>query len=120
VNTKSKSSLSAEEVCRILAQCARARVRVLQFADLYVRFDDLPGEIQVRGPENVKLPQVQHPDTEISAIQTQTEKQAILQDEIAIRQEQLTQMFIENPLEAEKMLLSGEAEIHEEQYDEEA
>lgn len=74
----------------------------------------------MRAPVSVQPAQAPHPDTEISAIQTQTETEALLSDELAIRQEQLVQMFIENPLEAEKLLLSGEAEIHEECDDEEA
>jgi hypothetical protein len=101
-----KSILTPAEVCAILKACGEAQVRVLKFANLYVQFDK---KVE---PARTAVAEAPAPTTEaeISETNQKIHEDALAQDEQAVRQDQLDQMWIENPLEAERILLAGELE----------
>lgn len=92
--------LTPADVCAILKACGDSQVRVLKFANLYVQFETKA--------QNATEPFTAGPDTEISETNKIIERESLAQDEQAVRQDQLDQMWIENPLEAERILLAGE------------
>ena len=115
-----KLVLNADSICRILESCAKARVARFCISGLSVTFGTPARPEGVPSlPKSTPLPQ-KIPENAISAginHDTQT-KDAIEAEEIRLKQERLEQMFIENPLEAERMLMSGELEENAEEFDE--
>jgi hypothetical protein len=108
-----EKTLSSDEVRAIISICGKSRVAELKFGDLYVRFDT-PVE-QMKQMRGIYIPaadttHLTSTDNEISAIQTNEAQQALERDEIALKEERLAQMFIENPLEAERLLVEGKLE----------
>lgn len=103
-----KFALSSSEVISILSTCRDASVSVLKFRDLYVSFgkqtrlEELQQAIQ-----SVDVTQSPTFAKAIAKIQTQQSQDSLEQDEIELKQEQLAQMFIENPKLAEELLLNG-------------
>ena len=103
-----KNALSSAEVISILSICRDASVAVLKFRDLYVSFDK-PTKLEP-APQVVSNIDLTHSSTvakAIANIQTQQSKESLEQDEITLKQEQLAQLFIENPKLAEELLLTG-------------
>lgn len=99
--------LSVEELCAIIKTCGESGVRVIKFPGFYVSFGPTakPSPLEAPNPaaktdEPVKL----------VAAQTAVAAKAHLLEEIQTREEQLAMMMIENPVEAEKLILAGELE----------
>lgn len=110
VTNNEKSILTAEEVCCILESCRTAKVAVLEFRDLYVKFGAEP----VPAPEpQVAMLDPLTPDKEISAAQEVEAVEALRRDEMKMRLDQLHQMFIEDPVQAEQLLRDGVIEVKE-------
>lgn len=104
--TVEKSFLTPADVCAIIKACGEAQVRVLKFAGLYVRFDKTVENAVVAASPPV-------PEAEISETTQKIHEEALAQDEVRLKQDQLDQMWIENPQEAERLLLAGELEDEE-------
>lgn len=103
-------ALKAEEVCSILKACYESRVRVLKFSNLEVEFlEDVKPQIVVSEPIL--------PDTAMSEDKPdapdlfRVETESLIEREAAdVKQMQLDQMLIEDPLQYEHLLLAGELE----------
>jgi hypothetical protein len=95
--------LSTEEVCLIIKACGESQVSKLKFRDLQLWFGT-----NSKSDGSLVAGSSPTPDTEISEIQTQVSKAAFEQEELDTRDEQVKQMLIEDPYEAEKLLIHGE------------
>jgi hypothetical protein len=96
-----KSHLSATEVCLIIRACSESQVTQLKLGDLEISLGHKAPEPVLTAPT---------PDTAISEIQTQIEKEELVEQEIRLRDDQIKQMLIEDPYEAEKLMIKGELE----------
>ena len=104
--SEKKTLLTSQEVCSIITVCGKSGVSVLKFGDLHVEFDKqiepIAPEPQTGGP--VPPP----PPAPPAEIVDNVAKDSLVSDEIALREEQLLMMLIEDPHEAEKLILQGE------------
>lgn len=91
------TELSADNIAVILKACSESGVMELNFHDLRVIFGRTAKTKEAQ-PELIQAP---------AAVIAEP---APLADEIEARAEQLMQMFIEDPAQAEKLLLDGELE----------
>lgn len=106
MTVKQEKALTPKDIVAILEACGHAQVRVLKFAGLYVEFsrkesspDPDPGVV-------VSAPHV--PVAEITEKQAEQEKKSFLEDELSIREDQLAEMWITDPHEAEKLVINGD------------
>ncbi len=120
IDVELKSALlKAEEVCRIISTCSRSNVSVLKFRDLYVKFGPTP----IRGvkvqnctsespPENFSFaaPDPSAPEAEISENAQRIDTETLERDELDLRETQIQESVITDPLEFEKGLASGDLE----------
>lgn len=102
-------ALSMDDVVRIIEASAKCGVTVLKFRDLKVSFGKptepevvLPGD-----PANNSAAMVEAPTEQ--QLQTQGQN-AFAKSELELREEQLAELAITNPLEFEKLLNQGELE----------
>ncbi len=112
-DNRQENSLTSEQVCLIIEASGKAKVAKLEFRDLYLEFGQVA---QLPTPEVVHMNSfvgqsvnTAHPSTpaaEMADIQTKIAQESLEQDEISVRQDRLMQMLIENPHEAEKMIMS--------------
>lgn len=101
-----KSVLSVADICRILKACGEASVTELKFGDLHVRRDSQsPAAAPSASVEPAPAPP---PTAEIVETQRKESERAQIQAEVTLRQQQLSQMLIEDPLEAERLLSQGD------------
>lgn len=100
--------MTATEVCSILEASSRLHVRVLKFGDLQVEFAPLapeptPAPLPLEGgaTPGAALPVAQHEaqDTE-----------ALLQEELRLREQQVDELILTDPLAAEELIRDGDAE----------
>jgi hypothetical protein len=106
------NQLTADEICRIIKISAKAKVASLKIGDLLVEFseseqahsDRLIQRVEPTTPAEAALSEIEH-DKQM--------QEAIEYEELITREDQLDLMLIENPLEAEKMILNGEVETEE-------
>lgn len=111
-NRSQSKTLAPEEICAIIDACAKNGVATLKFGDL---------EIQ-RGP-TAQLSENPEPPGSIAPtahplnvpVAEMTEKQhaeqnerALLENENALREEQIAELLITDPLAAEKLIAMGE------------
>lgn len=105
--------LKSQEICEIILSSAQNGVTELKFGSLHIVFGKKtePQEISLLPG---KVYGASTPDNEIS---DQTHEQmnidSLEADELRLRDDQLSQMQIENPLKAEQMLLDQELEDDE-------
>lgn len=97
---ESTKRIDPSEICAMIKACGEAKVSVLKYGDLYLCLGE-------RAPV-VKKPATPVPDTEISVTQKNIERESFLKDEQQLRQDRIAQALIEDPLEAERLLMSGE------------
>ena len=111
-----KKSFTAKELCEIIRQCKQDGVTELTLGDLYLSFQPKVVKPQVLP---ITPTSTQPPDAEISAeIQKQSEA-SIEQDALTLRQQQIDELTILNPLLAEQLIAQGELEIDgSDQFDE--
>lgn len=96
------STLNCDEICRIMEACAKNGVLTLQFKDLHLQFGK---------PTKTSTEKIQSPVTGLEVVLKTPEppKQVTLEDEeIAAKEERIAMATIENPLEAEELLMQGE------------
>lgn len=98
-------SLTAVEVCAILKACGEAQVRELKLGNLHVTFRrPASGGVRAEAPPPPA-------DTEISAANPiTTDRRDTVERNILKKEEELSQLMIENPAEYERALLEGELE----------
>jgi hypothetical protein len=102
--------LSCQEIEAIIRLCSQKGVTELNFGNLHLKFG------VINQMENQPLPQATT-DVEISETQHKEQtKQAIEQDEVALKEERLAFALIENPSLAEEMLDDGEL-LSDDQFD---
>lgn len=113
-----KSLLTPEQVCSIIEASGNANVRVLKFADLYLEFGSSakvcvkrnespePHDSQASFWTHSKVEQ--DPTTPVKEMTEPTHQKMsadnLVRDEVAMRDAQLDQMRIENPLLFEQLL----------------
>lgn len=110
--------LKAEEVCRIISTCAKSNVAVLKYGDLYVRFgpNSEPRKKKASKPDAIPEnptatdPDPRTSDTAISENAEEIERETHERDELNLREQQIQESAITNPLEFENMLASGDLE----------
>lgn len=95
-----EKALTVEQIQAIMEQCSKFNVLKLKFGTLNIEFDRptnpnrLDQKIDPVPPETLK----------------KSEEDAILRDEVALRDEQIKEMHITDPLRAEELLLDGKIE----------
>lgn len=110
--TSSMKVENVEEICKILDACSKNGVVVLKYGCLEVRFKGpepsplVPSTLTAPGPE---IP-VESP-AHVTQAQTQVEKEALEEQEIAARHQQVAELLLEDPLRAEEMMERGELEL---------
>lgn len=105
-----KSRLTAPEIHVILKACAEARVRRISMPDLQVEFEPSLGET-VNALSPLAAPA---PEPALSVPHERQNEDALVRDELKLRQDQIQQMMIEDPPEFERLILSGEFEEEDE------
>jgi hypothetical protein len=98
--------LKAEEVCSILKVCAEAGVNEITFRDLNVRFGP-PAETR-RPEQDAESASPSSSETVLSEIAAKIDQETIEEQEIRIREQQLDELRITDPLAYEKLVISGE------------
>ena len=97
--------LTAKGICDILKVCRRAGVQSLDFQELHVKFH-ADGEAKLeRSPSDFVRA------SEMSAVSVSSpvgEDETLVKDEIRLREEQLSQLDMEDPAGYERLVLSGE------------
>lgn len=95
--------MNHKEVCQILKVCVRSNVKELRLGELTVSFFD------PKGPQAEIMPQVVQ-DPESLSKMNNIDKSTRETLEYRLKQDQLEQMAIEDPVEYEKLQLSGDLE----------
>jgi hypothetical protein len=93
--------LKPSELCDVLKACHDAKVRELKFKGLHVIFAPAEMGSAIQGDLTTEV------TTALGAVKL-LEREANEKDELALREEQLALMRIENPAEYEAMLSAGE------------
>ena len=103
-----KKFLTGSEIESIIQSCAKANVRVLEIHGIRLEFG---AGVPSSPPQPAQVSSEPAPSE--AAISEKHEKQsqeALEQDELRLRRDQLALMLIENPVEYEKLVASGELE----------
>lgn len=100
-----KNFPSAEEVCKIVDICARNRVAKLKFGPLLVVFD--PPEWISHTPAPGPATPVQAPENVILEQQNE-EKRSLEEEEINLREQQIAELLVSDPLKAEELMEQGD------------
>jgi hypothetical protein len=109
------SSLSADEVCRIIEACSKANVRILKFAGLKVELAATPAPEITPVPMSELVLEQSSSEAEISEIQRNIISKEVLESaEEELRERQIEDLLITDPLEAERMIQNRELEDEDE------
>lgn len=108
MNLKSgKASLTVDEVCRILDASARTGVSLLKLGDLHVEFGR-------KEPEPSRVPSPLRPDAipaaEMAVLQLKEQNRSTELDELQLREDQIAELLLTDPLAAEEMIRNGDLE----------
>lgn len=96
-------NLTAQEICSIIKECARQGVAEMTYGELHVKFQPL-GERE-EAPAHVPPSQrVRVPAKTLDKI----ESDSLRNDELAVKEDDLAQMLIEDPAQYEKLVLQGD------------
>lgn len=98
-----KNTLSSRDICDILEACAKSKVTSLQFGGLIVSFGT-PAASTI--PNEEKSNAV----TTITEQHETSTRAAIEHDELVLREDQLANALVENPVLFEQMIKDGELE----------
>lgn len=107
VGKDKNNSFTADELCRIIDSCASRGVQSFSLGGLELTFGAEPQFIQPELREvrrGKKLSLAPEPDHE------QNEKDAVEQDELRTKEEQVAMLILEDPQEFERQLADGELE----------
>lgn len=110
-----EKALSCGEVCGILKACGEAKVTKLKFRDLEVEFDQTVAPPALPVAPIVDRPPLSNPVAEITDSQHEKQSKASLeQAEIVLREAQIAELQITDPLAAEELIRNGELEEEDE------
>mgnify|MGYP001558964529 CR=1 FL=1 len=118
-NKNFERQFSEKGLCGIIKSCSEAQVSKFTFGDLTIWVG--PQSETTAQPANVgynhfaQVPQL-NPETELSEIQKLKQSESLLQDELALKEDRLAQMFIEDPVQAERLLLDGAMDEEEPEH----
>ncbi len=103
------NKLSSSEVCLILKECANAGVLELKFGTLSVSFGKSPKGQDILEPrEHVVAPKPAAEMVEVN--HKQQTKESLAQMECELREDQIAELLITDPLEAERLIAEGDLE----------
>ncbi len=104
----------ADEICKIIATCKKCEVSTFELGNLKVVFSSagareaLPLDLQV--PQAASpTPEAQVPGQTIQA-QQRLEEESHEEQAVLLREQQIAEMIIEDPLRAEELMEDGELE----------
>ncbi len=97
-----KNEFSVDDVCRILESCGKFHVAELTLGALSVKFGPTARETTDR---EGNLPAAA---AELAALQENQAQRSLVSDEIRIREQQVAEMPLSDPLLYEEMLARGE------------
>lgn len=109
--TRRKKELEASDVCSILEACVKARVAVLRYRGLEIKF---------RGRLKKRLEEKEVPSNIVAesyAASPESTSAEIRELALDLKKQQLDQMLIEDPSQYESLLASGEIEDEEQNED---
>jgi hypothetical protein len=103
INLSEKFDLTAAAVCDIIQTCARSGVAVLKFRDLEVTFGKLANVDAPLAPE-ASLPEAEISEPKLRELH----EESLNKDVERVREEQLEDLILTNPLEYERLYAAGE------------
>ena len=104
-----KNNLTAVDICSILKTCSVSRVMKLKYHGLEVDFSaSLNEEPTYTNYGNKRLSKKS--EAALSEVQIATAKDSLVNEEFRIKEEQLAELLITNPAQAEQMLIDGALE----------
>jgi hypothetical protein len=127
-----KTTLSPRDLCSILKACGDARVTLLQLGDLHVEFAGPASpapvvEIRTDTLDSKSLRKFMNQASQpisppgLAETQARIAEEALVDDELALREQQIAELHLTNPLLAEQLITQGELEDHGSiEHDEEA
>lgn len=99
--------LTGPEIEGIIQACARANVRSISVGGLHLEFGETTRKVAATEPKVAELTRA--PVTTLTEEEHDEQNKETLElEELRLRQEQLDLMQIEDPLTAERLILSGE------------
>lgn len=121
MHTEVDKKLLSRDITSIIKACGAARVTRFQYGSLTICFGPQPDSVSFDEYRNTyHEPRLTTPEAAISEIQKSQKKEALVRDEMSLREEQFAQMLIEDPFNAEKLLLAGKLDEESDGSDEEA
>lgn len=107
-----RKSLSPNEIRVILEACEKTGVAELAFGDFQVIFGLKPRKIWEESDQSLAQPEPfqshSRPTVGIVGIQENIARKALEDDEIALKEDQIADLLIEDPVELERMVRDGE------------
>lgn len=113
------SQLTAKQICSIIKTSAKVKVRLFSYGDLRLEFGEVSPARDSWPVQNVLPTSPAEAALSDKEHEAQT-KESIFIEELRLKEDTLEQMFIEDPLEAERLIESGELDEddgQEEAYD---
>lgn len=111
-----KSLLSAADIVTILEASRKNGVSKLKFDTLEVFFDASLHD----GPSGAQTVKSEQSAEQIAHTQNEEEKKAIEADEFSVREDQIAELLISDPLLAEELMLQGDLTESEETVEDES
>lgn len=106
------TDLILSKIESILKACATSGVSELKFGPLHVKFGGTPEHV-AEAPSVDLRPTIPAPEIAEAPNHEVMNREALAEDEMLAREERLALLQIEDPLEFEKQLISGEIEPDE-------
>lgn len=95
-------NLTSQEICAIIKECARQNVAEMTYGELHVKFQPLGERVEMHLEPSMK--RVRVPAKTLEKIETE----AIKTGELAVKDDDLAAMLIEDPAQYEKLVLQGD------------
>jgi len=114
--TNVKNGLDSKQVCDIIESCAKSRVVKLKFGDLEIEFaqcgSNQPSILEgMTNPQETAPTNSKTPEAAISDQQHEDRnKEALESDELNLRDDQMAELLLVNPVAHEEMVASGDLE----------
>ena len=99
--------LNAEDICKILVTSKECGVYELELGPFKARLGAPPVPVLVPGAEP---PKSALPPAELVQVQQQVEETSLIDEEIRLKEDQVANLLIEDPLAFEEMLAGSELE----------
>lgn len=113
-----KNGLKADEISQIIKACEQAHVLLLKYEGLHIEFGRPAETPQVEQVSDSEVPQdrvaaahTPHPTVaEITDIQKRESEKSLLKQELDLKDDQLADMWIEDPYSAEQLEINAQLE----------